>query len=88
MNRASSRVEARTSGFLSISDLSHRVSAELQQESKASSSVEEWTPLASRIVHGVTGHLSSCIWSPWLFPDDATGVSVPLHVVISSSGLH
>ena len=46
------------------------------------------TPLASRVVQGVTGHLSSCIWNLMLFPDDATGVSVPLRVVTSSSGLH
>ena len=29
------------------------------------------TPLDSRVVHGVTGHLSSCIWNLWVFPDDA-----------------
>ena len=42
MNRASSRVEAGTSVFLSISDFDHRVSAELEQESQAPSCVEEW----------------------------------------------
>ena len=42
MNRASSQVEVETSGFLSISDFDHRVSAELEQESQASSCVEEW----------------------------------------------
>ena len=36
----------------------------------------------------VTGHLLSCIWNLRVFPDDATGVSVPLRVVASSSGLH
>ena len=46
------------------------------------------TPLASHIVHGMTGHLSSCIWNLWLFPDYASGVSVPLRVVTSFSGLH
>ena len=40
--RASSRVEAGTSGFLYISDLDRRVPAELGQESQASSCVEEW----------------------------------------------
>ena len=40
--RASSPVEAGTSGFLSISDFDRRVSAELEQESQASSSVEGW----------------------------------------------
>ena len=42
MTRASSRVEAGTSGFLFISDFNRRVIAELKQESKALSCVEEW----------------------------------------------
>ena len=46
------------------------------------------TPLASRVVHGVSGHLSSCIWNLWLFVEDVTGVSVPLRVVTSSLRLH
>ena len=46
------------------------------------------TLLTSRDVHGVSGHLSSYIWNLWLFPDGATGVLVPLHVVTLSSGLH
>ena len=46
------------------------------------------TLLASQVVQGVTGHLSSCIWNLWVFPEDATGVSVPLRVVTSSTGLH
>ena len=46
------------------------------------------TPHSSRVVHGVTGHLSTCIWNLWVFPEDATGVSVPLRVVTSSTGLH
>ena len=41
--RASSRVEAGTSGFLTISDFDCRVSVELEQESQASSCVEEGT---------------------------------------------
>ena len=40
--------------------------------------LKKGTPLASRVVHRVTGHLSSCIWNLWVFLDDATGVSVPL----------
>ena len=40
--RASSRMEAGTSGVLSISDSGRRVPAEYGQESHASSSVEEW----------------------------------------------
>ena len=42
MNKASTRVEVGTSGFLSIPDFDHTVFAELQQESLASSCVEEW----------------------------------------------
>ena len=49
MNRASSRAEARTSVFLSISDFDRRVSAELEQESQSSCCVEEWN--------------SACPWS-------------------------
>ena len=40
MNRASSRVEAGTSGFLSISDIDLGVSVELEQGSQALSYVE------------------------------------------------
>ena len=40
--RASSRVEAGTSVFLSITDFDRGVSAELEQESQASSCVEGW----------------------------------------------
>ena len=46
------------------------------------------TLLASRVVQGVTGHWSSCIWNLRLFPDDVTVVSGALRVVTSSSGLH
>ena len=46
------------------------------------------TPLASQVVHGMSGHLSSCIWNLQLFLEDATKVSVPLHVVTSCLGLH
>ena len=46
------------------------------------------TPLASQHVHGVTGHLSNYIWNLRVLPDDVTGVSMPLHVVTSSTGLH
>ena len=45
------------------------------------------SPLAFRVVHGVTGHLLSCVWNLRVFPDDAQGVSVPLRVVPSSKGL-
>ena len=84
MNRSSPRIEPGTSGFLSISDIDFGVSAELEQESQASSCDDVRTPLDSRVGHGVTGHLSSCIWNLRLFPEDATRVSVLLRVVTSS----
>ena len=46
------------------------------------------TLLASRVVLRVMGHLSSCIWNLRIYLDYATGVSVPLRVVTSSTGLH
>ena len=48
----SSRVEAGTSGFLSISDIDLGVSAELKQRSLASSYVEAWNSAC----------LSNCSW--------------------------
>ena len=35
------------------------------------------SPLASRVVHGVTGHLSSCMWNLRFYPDDAWVFSTP-----------
>ena len=85
--RDSSRVEAGTSVFLSISDSGRRLPAEYGQESHASSSVEEW----------ISACLSSCSRSdrplvelcvePTGFSGRCTGVSVPLRVVPSSTGL-
>ena len=46
------------------------------------------TPLASRVFHGMTGHLSSFIWDLWVFPVNAIRMSVPLRVVTSSTVLH
>ena len=45
--RDSSRVEAGTSGFLSVSDSNRRVPAELGEESQALSFLRNETPLAS-----------------------------------------
>ena len=45
------------------------------------------TPVASQVVHGVSGHLSSCIWNLQLLPEDAAGVSVTLRVVTSSQNV-
>ena len=79
MNRASSRVEAGTSGFLSISDINLGVSVEFEQGSQASSCVEAWNSAC----------LSSCEWGvrplveldlePAAFSGGCTwGVSAPL----------
>ena len=46
------------------------------------------TTLASPVIHGFLGHFLSCIWNLQLFLDDTTGVSVSLHIVTLSSGLH
>ena len=35
------------------------------------------SPLASRVVHRVTGHLSSCMWNLRFYPDDAWVFSTP-----------
>ena len=71
--RASPRGEAGTSGFLSVSDSDRRVPAELGQESQATSFLRNGSPLASRVVHGVSGPLSNCVWNLQVFPDDAGG---------------
>ena len=71
--RASPRGDAGTSGFLSVSDSDRRVTAELGQESQATSFLRNGTPLASRVVHGVSGPLSNCVWNLQVFPDDARG---------------
>ena len=71
--KSSSGWEARTSGFLSSCDSDHSVPAELGQESQAMSFLRNGTLLASRVVHGVSGPLSNCVWNLQVFPDDAWG---------------
>lgn len=88
MNMAAFQVEAGTSGFLSISDFDRRVSAELEQESQASSCVEELNSACLLSSSWGDRLLVEYIWNLRLFPEDETGVSVPLCVVTSSSGLH
>ena len=58
---------------LPVSDSDIRVPAELGQESQATSFLRSGTPLASRVVHGVSGPLSNCVWNLQVFPDDARG---------------
>ena len=90
MNRASSRVEMGTSVFLSIAflTLTSRSLRSWNKGVRLRLVLRHGTPLASRVVHGVSGHLSSCIWNLHLFPEDATGLSVPFCVLTSSSVLH
>lgn len=80
MNRASSPVEAGTSA-ISISDIDLRVSVESEEGVRSPFVLTHENLLASRVVRGVSGLLSMCIWNLWLFLEDATGVSLPLHVM-------
>ena len=78
--RASSPVEAGTSGFLwfqtpiagSLQTGDRRVRPRL--------GLRHGTPLASRGVPGERGHLSSCIWNLGVFSGRCTGESLPLRV--------
>ena len=85
--RASSQVEAGTSGLLSISDSNHGVPAELRQESQASSCDEEWNSAClSSCSRGDRPLVELCL-EPTCFSGRCTGVSVSLHVVTLSTGL-
>ena len=44
------------------------------------------TLLASQVVHEVTGHLSSCMWNLWVFPDDARGCQCPFVLWLHPQG--
>ena len=44
------------------------------------------TPLDSRVVHGVTGHLSICMWNLWVFLDDAPGCHCPFVLCLQPQG--
>ena len=70
---ASSKLEGGTSDFVSISDSNRWAPAEVGQEIQASSCLRNGTPLASRVVQGFSGPLSSCVWNLRVFPDDARG---------------
>ena len=86
--RASSRVEAGTSGFLSISDSDRRVPAELGQEWQASSCVEAWNSACrSNCSRGDTPLVQLYLQST-CFSGRFTGMSLPLRVVNSSTVLH
>ena len=78
--RASSAVEAGTSGFVSISDSDRKVLAELGQESQASSWVEAWNSAClSRCSRGERP-LVEMYLEPRGFSGRCTGESLPLRV--------
>ena len=86
--RASFRVEAGTSGYLFISDFDHRISAALEQQSQASSCVEEWNSACLLSCSRGDRPLVKLYLEPSSFSGLCNGVSVPLRVVTSSTGLH
>ena len=44
------------------------------------------SPLAFRVVHGVTGHLSSCVWKLRVFMHDARGCQCPFVLCLHPYG--
>ena len=44
------------------------------------------TPLASRVIHGVTGNLLNCVWNLRVFPDDARGCQCPFVLCLHPQG--
>ena len=44
------------------------------------------TPLASRVIHGVTGNFSNCVWNLRVFPDDARGCQCPFVLCLHPQG--
>ena len=84
--RVSSRFEAGTSGFLSISDSDLRVPAELGQESQASSFVEEWNSACLSSSSRGDRPLVELYVEPTGFFGQCTGLSVPLRVLPSTTG--
>ena len=85
--RASSRVEAGTSGFIYISVSDRTVPAELGQESQAFSCVEERNSACLSSSSRDDRPLFDLCLESACFSVLCMGVSVPLHVVHSSTGL-
>ena len=85
--RASSRVEAGTSGFIYISDSDHTVPAELEQETQAFSCVEERNSTCLSSSSRDDRPLVNLCLESACFSVLCMGVSVPLRVVHSSTGL-
>ena len=65
---------------------SQHQSAELGQESQASSCLRKGTPLASRVAQVVSGPSSSCVWNPRVFADDAWGWQCPFVLCLHPQG--
>ena len=86
--RASYRVEGGTSGFLSIFYFNPRVPAELEQESQASSCVEEWNSACLSSCSRGDRLLVELYLESAVFFGGSTGVSVTLCIVTSFTGLH
>ena len=74
--------------FLSISYFDRWVSAELEQESQASSCVEEWNSACLSSCSQGNRPLVELELEPESFSGQCTGVSVPLRVVTSCKVLH
>ena len=87
LKRASSRIQAGTSGFLSTSDSDRRVPAELGQKRQASSCVEAWNSACHSSCSRGYRPLVELYLEPGGFSGRCTGVSVPLRVATSSTGL-
>ena len=86
--RALSRLEAGTSGCLSISDFNRRLPAELGQESQAWSCVEARNSACRSSCSRGGRPLVELYLEPVGFSGRCTGVSVPLGVMTSFTGLH
>ena len=44
------------------------------------------SPLTFGVVHGMTGHLPSCVWNLRVFPDDARGCQCPFVLCLHPQG--
>ena len=87
-NRASFRVDAGTSGFIYISDSDRTVPAELGKESQAFSCVEERNSACLSSSSRDDRTLVDLCLESACFSVLCMGMSVPLRVVHSSTGLH
>ena len=81
VNRASSQLEGVPQGSSPFLTLISGFLWSLNRRSRLKLVLRHGTQLASQVLNGVSGHLSSWNWNLRLFLEDATGVSVSLHVV-------